>query len=129
MSADDNGQGQGGVLDLSEQEQAPLKVRLPDGGLYDMASAVQLSPRAYQQLISRYRRASELEVAEDVGPDELEEMMELLIDMGCIVLPDAPREAVGSLPYPKMKKLVESFFAASPAAKARGTGGASTTAS
>lgn len=126
--ADDDAQT-GGVLDLSAQEDAPLKVKLPDGDLYDMANPTQLSPIDYQRLSSRYRKASSLEVAEDVGPDDVEQMMELLIDVACVVLPAAPREAVGSLPYPQMKRLIQRFFDASPAAKAGSSGEASTTAS
>ena len=103
-----------GVLDLSQVEDAGQKVKLPDGRLYDMAQPTQLSPLAYQRFISRYRRSQELQAKPEPTEVDAEEMLDLVIDLACIVVPDAERETLGSLPYPKLQRLVEAFFGVSP---------------
>ena len=103
----------GGVLDLSAVEDATLKVKLPDGRLYDMAQPTQLSPIAYQRFLSRHRRAEELRTKVDPTEHDLEEMLDLVVDLAEIALPDADREVVGALPYPQLERLITAFFVGS----------------
>jgi hypothetical protein len=102
-----------GVLDLSQVEDAGQKVKLPDGKLYDMATPTQLSPIAYQRFVSRFRRAQELQSKKSATEADVEEMLDLVIDLAEIALPDADRETLGSLPYPKLERLVTAFFVGS----------------
>lgn len=102
-----------GVLDLSQVEDAGQKVKLPDGRLYDMAQPTELSPLAYQRFISRFRRSQELQGKSEPTEQDLEEMLSLVIDLACIVVPDAERETLGSLSYPKLERLVTHFFVGS----------------
>lgn len=102
-----------GVLDLSQVEDAGQKVKLPDGRLYDMAQPTELSPLAYQRFVSRFRRAQELQGKADASEHDVEEMLDLVIDLAEIALPDADRETLGSLPYPKLERLVTAFFVGS----------------
>lgn len=108
--------GDGGVLDLSAVEAAPLKVKLPDGRLHDMANPEQLSPRDLSRLSSRWRRARELMESDADGDDDFAEMVSLLVDVANIVLPDAERDVLDKMPWPQLQRLVEAFFDASPAA-------------
>lgn len=102
-----------GVLDLSQVEDAGQKVKLPDGRLYDMAMPSQLSPLAYQRFVSRFRRAQELQAKGDATEADVEEMLDLVIDLAEIAVPDADRETLGSLPYPSLERLVTAFFVGS----------------
>ena len=103
-----------GVLDLSQVEDAGQKVKLPDGRLYDMAMPTQLSPLAYQRFLSRFRRSQELQAKSDPTESDVEEMLDLVIDLAEIAVPDADRETLGSLPYAKLERLVAVFFGVSP---------------
>lgn len=103
----------GGVLDLSQVEDATQKVKLPDGMLYDMALPTQLSPLAYQRFLSRFRRSQELQAKPDPVDSDLEEMVDLVVDLAEIALPGAPRESLAALPYPSLERLVTAFFVGS----------------
>jgi hypothetical protein len=107
----------GGILDLSQVEDATQKVKLPDGKLYDMALPTQLSPLAYQRFVSRFRRAQELQAKPDAGEADVEEMIDLVIDLAEIAVPGAERETLGSLPYPSLERLVTVFFVGSSASQ------------
>lgn len=125
MAADN---GQGGVLDLSEQQATPLKVKLPNGQLYDVANPDELGVGPMQKFVSRYRRANELMGKDDADDEEVDEMLSLLLDCAQLILPDAPRDEVGRLGLSKLERLIEAFSSASPATNAP-AGEASTTAS
>lgn len=119
--------GSGGVLDLSAQEAAPLKVKLPDSQLYDVANPEELGVGPMQRFVSRYRRARELLAKDDADEEDVDEMLSLLLDCAQLVVPDAPRDVLGRLALPKLERLIEAFSPASPATTAAGE--ASTSAS
>lgn len=102
-----------GVLDLSQVEDAGLKVKLPDGNLYDMAMPTQLSPLAYQRFMSRFRRSQEIQGKSSPTEQDIEELLDLCVDLCEIVVPGADREVVGMLPFPSMERLIEHFFVGS----------------
>ena len=108
----------GGVLDLSELGAAPQKVKLPDGKLYSMANPAELGVLPQQKVISRYGRAQVLMRKKSATEADVEEMLEMLLDVCEVVLPDAPREVVGRLSLPGMEKLIQAFLSASTAQKA-----------
>lgn len=110
----------GGVLDLSEQEPAPRKVKLADGQLHDMANPASLGLLPMQRLVSRYRRSQELMAKTDATEEDVEEMLSLLLDVCEVVLPSAPRDVLGDLDWPKLNRLVEAFFDASPVSATAG---------
>lgn len=102
------------TLDLSQLEPAPAKVKLPDGILYDMANPEAMGTLTLQRLISRYRRAQEIAGKDDAGEADVEELLGLMVDVACLLLPDAPREQVGKLTWLKIERLADHFFAESP---------------
>jgi len=107
------------VLDLSQVEHAPVKVKLPDGVLYDMAAPGSLGALPLQRLMARWRRAQAIMDMAEPTDDELEEMLELVLDVGQVVLPDAPREQLGRVGLDGQRRMIEAFFGASPAAAGR----------
>ena len=117
---------EGGVLDLSALEPAPLKVKLPDGQLYDVAEPSRLGALGLQRFVSRYRRSQELMSSTTVSESDLEEMLELLVDCAQVAVPAADRELLGSLDLPQLQRLIDAFSDASPNVAA---GEASTSAS
>ncbi|MFW6090044.1 MAG: hypothetical protein ACODAB_09845 [Gemmatimonadota bacterium] len=106
-------QSAGGVLDLSGLAEAPQKVKLPDQQLYSMANPAELGILPQQQLIARYRRAQELMGRTDATPEDADELIEMLLDVCQVVLPDAPREVIGRLGLSSLDRLVQAFLAAS----------------
>lgn len=102
------------ILDLSQLEDAPVKVRLPDGNLYDMVQPGQLSPLAAQRVSARYRQAKVIEdriaSGSQASEDDVDEMVDLLLDVAQVLLPDAPRDVIGNLPTVKLEKVVETFL-------------------
>lgn len=108
------------ILDLSELGAAPVKVKLPDGELYDMVDPNTLGPLPLQRFISRYKRAMEIFNKSDRDVDDVHEMMELLMDVACMILPGAARDTVGLMSPAAINKLAEAFYGASPSAMVAG---------
>lgn len=109
---------EGGVLDLSVLGAAPQKVKLPDGKLYSMATPAGMGVLSQQKVISRYNRAMELMGKTNATPDDVDEMLSMLLDVCQVVLPDADREVIGQLNLNAMDRLIQSFLEVSRKAKA-----------
>lgn len=101
------------LLDLSGRD-ARLRVKLPDGNVYALTDPDELGIGQYHRLLADYRKAERLMAIEEPGLEDLEEACAMLADVCQQILPDAPAEAVGRLSVPKMQRLVQGFWDASP---------------
>lgn len=102
------------LLDLSGR-QAALRVRLPDGEVYPMAVGDEMGVGQLHRIAAEYDKAKRLMAIENPAIDDAEEMLSVLIDVCCQILPTAPREVIGQLSLPRMERLIEGFKDASPA--------------
>lgn len=101
------------TLDLSGDGRDTVKVKLPDGELYDLADPDELGALDIQQAFAKRRQAAALMGKTDATEDDIEEMLGLLVDICCVAVPDAPRHVVGRLSLPRLERLVEAFSEAS----------------
>lgn len=96
------------LLDLTAVEAERRPVKLLDGNIYYMATPDDLGPRAVARL-AKMQHIAENVTAENFDEDSANEAEQAMTEAACIILPDAPREAVEQLPYMKRAKLVEVF--------------------
>lgn len=102
------------LLDLSGRDPS-LRVKLPDGEIYAIAAGDEMGAGQLHKIVAEHARAKRLMSIENPTVDDAEEMLAVLIDVCCQIVPRASRDVIGQLSLPRMERLIEGFIDASPA--------------
>lgn len=101
----------GKLLDLTAVEDERTQVKLDNSDRhYGMKLPEEMGPRELAR-IGRIARLAKTNIDEESFTEELADEIESVItDAACLIIPDAPREAVATLPFVKRQRIVEHFM-------------------